>query len=220
MNIELPSHIRTQYIETLIRLVELNNDDYWMDAFLKLRSGGYLPGGGAGSLNDWGPSYSGVKADAWFTTLYDIMRYLFDNDRPPEQILNIKAVQNHFKIRVIRCCACNRGYQHPSRLEAQLAVKFYRDSLPGFVREGNLLDILKPSLSFNSDTVLHYRDWLLKQYAGCGITVYDFLFANYICPHCNTIKPATEHDVYTIAKNTRGEWQLVKEDGTWHDLED
>ncbi|EHQ26377.1 hypothetical protein Mucpa_2244 [Mucilaginibacter paludis DSM 18603] len=190
--------IKNQYIETLIKMIELNNDHYWLDAFLNLRRGGMLPGGGAGSLNDWGPSYSGIKADAWYGRLYTILRELFDQEQLPEYLAEPSRLVKANQTQVIRCLTCQKSHQHPAIFEAFLAVKFYNKVLPTFTTGNKLSDILKPELSFNSPDVLNYRSALLKAYAGCGITVYDFLFGDYICPHCNDLKPETVHDRYQV----------------------
>ena len=77
---------KEQYINPLIRLIEINEDKSWLECFIGLKTGGYLPGGGAGSLNDGGPSYSDKFKSSWYSNLYDLLRYLFDNNLPAEQI--------------------------------------------------------------------------------------------------------------------------------------
>ena len=194
----LNPEIKRGYIETLIKLIELNSDLEWLDTFVNLRKGGTLPGGGAGSLNDWGPSYNETKTDAWYGELYEIIRTLFDSDAMPDQIDLLIKSDDKNQIRVIRCLSCDQSYQHPGIFEQHLAARYYYHNLVFFAKGHRLTDILKPELSFNSKPVLEYRKWLLEQYAMCHITVYDFVFAGYICPHCNQVDPETKHDIYQI----------------------
>src|SRR5215467_4887420 len=82
----LKPNIIHQYIELLIKLVQTNRDHTWLPYFLKLRNGGQLPGGGAGSLNDWGPSYTDSKAEVWFGKIYKVTKYFFDQQLEPNKI--------------------------------------------------------------------------------------------------------------------------------------
>lgn len=198
LDMMLNPEIRRGYIETLIKLIELNSDHEWLEYFRNLRTGGSLPGGGAGSLNDWEPSYNETKTDAWYGQLYDIIRVLFDNNAIPDQIDQLTKSDDKNQIRVIRCLRCEQSYQHPGIFEQHLATRYYHNNLVFFAKGHRLTDILKPELSFNSKPVLEYRKWLLEQYAMHHITVYDFVFAGYICPHCNYVDPETKHDIYHI----------------------
>ena len=63
-----------EYIEALISIIELNKDKYWLSAFTDLRIDKDLPGGGAGSLNDWSPQYETVEEKAWYGVLYRLLK--------------------------------------------------------------------------------------------------------------------------------------------------
>lgn len=63
-----------EYIETLIKTVELNTDQTWTGAFHQLREDKDLPGGGMGSLNDWSPAYNSVSENAWYNLIYYLIK--------------------------------------------------------------------------------------------------------------------------------------------------
>lgn len=63
-----------EYIETLIKTVELNTDQTWTGAFHQLRENKNLPGGGMGSLNDWSPSYNSIGENAWYRLIYYLIK--------------------------------------------------------------------------------------------------------------------------------------------------
>jgi hypothetical protein len=218
----LTPNIRHQYIEALIRLVETNVDHTWLDAFLKLRSGGYLPGGGAGSLNDWGPSYADYKEAAWKSTLYEMLRFLYDNNLEPKLISTYKSIRFRNKIRIIRCLNCNKNYQHPQSLERHFSLDFYADNFVPYSENNKLNNLLNPEETFNSPKVINYKEWLLEKYDNESIKVYDFVSANYVCPHCNKHHAETEHDLYKIEKTALGDktFKLVKQNAEWHDFEE
>jgi hypothetical protein len=191
---------RTQQIETLIKLIELNEDDTWLETFRSLRTGGYLPGGGAGSLNDWGPIYSGKFEAVWYGKLYDILRYLFDGELTSEGLCDFNPIKFRNNIQIIRCLDCNGSYQHPSVFESHIALDFYEQNLPVFTANERLIEILTPQKSFESEAVFEYRTSLERQYQPKNIKIYDFVLANYVCPHCGKISFEIAHDLYLISE--------------------
>jgi hypothetical protein len=212
---------RTQQIETLIALVELNLDDTWLSEFRSLRNGGYLPGGGAGSLNDWGPYYAGEIHSTWYSNLYNILRYLFDNNLPLNQLDDCKLVKFRNNIQIIRCLYCDKSYQHPSRFESHISLDFYQKYLPVFAEKQRLPEILDAQESFERKSVLEYRNWLAAEYEIYGILVYDFVSAKYVCPHCAKAHMETEHDFYRIFAHlgTQKKFSIIKRNATWQDFE-
>jgi phage FluMu protein Com len=213
---ELPSHIRSQYVETLIDLIKKNIDHTWLPYFLKIREGGYLPGGGAGSLNDWGPMYGDLKPQVWYTVLYDILRYLFDNDLTPEYLNNSPWIKAKDKIQVIRCLNCNKSYQHPHVFEYYFANDFYAKNFQTFIDGGSLQTILDEHLSFNTPAVDDIRSWLLAEYKQNDIKVFDFISAHYRCPHCKKVRADTEHDLYKADSSVRT-FTLIKQNSSYSD---
>lgn len=213
---------KTQYIETLIRLIELNKDPSWINAFRNLRNGGALPGGGAGSLNDWGPTYTDKFQDTWYTNFYRIMRFLFDNHLTPDTLNDFKRIANNDKIRILRCVECNGRYQHPSVFESHIAVHFYKEKILEFYNSKRLIDILNPSESFEDPAVKLYRDWLKSEYGRLNIKIYNFIEAKYVCPHCGKkdARPS-DHDLYRIKKSLFGKKKLKhkKNNASWADFE-
>lgn len=211
---------RTQYIEPLIQLIEINEDKTWLPYFLALRSGGSLPGGGAGSLNDWGPYYRGRIASTWYSKLYDILRHLFDNNLSAENIDAYKLIQLKNNIQIIRCLNCNKSYQHPSSFEAHIALDFYQKNFEQLADNQLLLNLFIPEMTYQSPKTSEYRSWLTGQYELKNIKIYDFVTAKYICPHCNQEHASTEHDLYRI-QDEEGllTFQLQKQNADWSDFE-
>ena len=209
------------YIEPLIKLVEINEDKYWLETFYSLRIGRYLPGGGAGSLNDWGPRYSDKIKSSWYSNLYNILRHLFDNNLSAEQISSIKSVQSRNNLRIIRCLNCNKNYQHPSVFETHISLDFYYKNFVQFVKNKSLLNLFIPEQTFEKSETVKYRNWLTEQYAKKSIKIYDFIAGNYICPHCGKPHQATEHDLYTVNYESEGQkiLQLEKQNAGWEDFE-
>ncbi|MDO9679556.1 MAG: hypothetical protein Q7262_00950 [Bacteroidales bacterium] len=212
---------KTQYIETLIKLIELNNDQTWTPTFRNLRTGGYLPGGGAGSLNDWGPSYSDDFQHIWYSDFYRIMRFLFDDYLTPDSLNDFKTIANINKIRILRCTDCNGRYQHPSRFESHIALNFYRKKIADFYFDKRLIEILNPEESYESPAIKLYRDWLMNEYDRLEIKIYDFVRADYICPHCGRQHSDMVHDLYKIEKQLFGKTKLnhIKDNAGWNDFE-
>jgi hypothetical protein len=212
---------KLQYIETLIKLIELNNDQTWTPTFRNLWTGGYLPGGGAGSLNDWGPSYTDNFQHIWYSDFYGIMRYLYDDQLRPESIAYYKPIKHNDKFRILRCVDCNGRYQHPSRFESHVAMKFYRENLVNFYNANKLIEILNPLESYECSSIKLFRDWLKSEYDRLGIKIYDFVRAEYICPHCGRQRSDTEHDLYKIEKRLFGKMKLnhIKNNAGWNDFE-
>ncbi|WP_088656323.1 hypothetical protein [Geofilum rhodophaeum] len=212
---------KTQYIETLIKLVELNSDETWTLTFKNLRNGGYLPGGGAGSLNDWGPSYTDKLQHDWYSHFYRIMRYLYDKNLRPESLKDFKSIANSHKIQVLRCVDCNGRYQHPSVFESHIALDFYTKRTADYYNKGQLIKILEPIESYGSPTINFYRDWLNGEYKRLGIEIYDFVRAKYVCPHCGRQHSETQHDLYKIEKKLFGKMKIrhLKDNASWNDFE-
>lgn len=213
--------IKEQYIEPLIKVIELNDDKSWLDTFLNLRSGGYLPGGGAGSLNDWGPCYSDEIKHSWYSSLYPILRHLFDNNLQAEAINEIKSVKLNNNIRVIRCLNCNKSYQHPSVFESHIALNFFSKNFIGLAENKLLLNLFIPEHTVENPKTKAYRNWLSNQYKANNIKVYDFVTNKYICPHCGKAHGATEHDLFFIKNDSidKMEFQQIKLNATWEDFE-
>jgi len=212
---------KLQYIEPLIRLIELNEDKTWLDAFIDLRSGGYLPGGGAGSLNDWGPYYSDKIISSWYSNLYNILRHLFDNNLPAEQINEVKVIKFKNNIRVIRCLNCNKSYQHPSVFESYIALDFYNNNFAQLAENKLLLNLFIPELTYENQKTKEFRSWLSGQYEINKIKIYDFVNNNYICPHCSKADGETEHDLYLITdlEADKKLLQRQKQNANWDDFE-
>lgn len=211
---------RTQYIEPLIRLIEINEDPTWLSSFQGLRSGGFLPGGGAGSLNDWGPYFADQIKSDWYSILYDILRHLFDNDLPPKNIDTYKAIRLRNNIQIIRCLSCNKSYQHPSSFERHIALEYFLKNFKNLADRQLLLNLFIPEMTYNSLDVSKYRNWLTGQYAFNSIQIYDFVTAKYICPHCHKVHAATEHDLYIVNYAVEhSTFQLVKQNADWNDFE-
>ena len=212
---------KEQYIKPLIKVIELNEDKSWLDAFLGLRTGGYLPGGGAGSLNDWGPSYLDKIKSSWYCNLYDILRQLFDDNLPAEQSKELKLIKFRNNIRVIRCLNCNKSYQHPSAFESYIALDFYYKNFIGLAENKFLLNLFIPELTYENQKTKDFRSWLFKQYEANNIKIYDFVNNKYICPHCGKAHGETEHDLYFIKIEgiDKMEFQQIKLNANWEDFE-
>lgn len=212
---------KEQYIEPLIKLIELNNDKTWLQTFLDLRQDAHLPGGGAGSLNDWGPYYSDKFEKAWYPELYKILRYLFDNNLPSEQLKNFDLIHLRNNIRIIRCLHCNKSYQHPSVFESLISLNFYAQHFTAFADSKSLLDLFISDLTINNQKTKEFRRWLHQQYELNDIKVYDFVNNNYICPHCFKAHAKTIHDLYIISELQSGEkeFRCKKSNAEWGDFE-
>ncbi len=211
---------KTQQIEALIKLIELNLDKTWLSEFRSLRDGGYLPGGGAGSLNDWGPSFRGELQHAWYSNLYEILRYLFDNALGSDKIDECNSVKFRNNIQIIRCLSCDKNYQHPTRFESHIALDFYQNHVAEFSERRLLVEILLANRSFESEKVIDYRNWLLDQYEINETKVFNFVEAKYVCPHCETADFKTEHDLYKISSQGSGSkrFELFKKNASWEDF--
>lgn len=209
------------YIEPLIRLIELNADKSWLDAFLALRTGGYLPGGGAGSLNDWGPAYSDPIEHSWYANLYDLLRHLFDNNLSPEKIDEYKPIKFNYNLKIIRCLNCNKSYQHPSIFQAHLALAFYRSTFCDLAERNQLLNLFIPEKTYQSSEASAYQQWLTEQYEINNIKIYNFVSNGYICPHCGQSHAATEHDLYVVQETATDQkvFSLCKQIAGWGDFE-
>lgn len=212
---------KEQFIEPLIRLIELNEDKSWLDAFLRLRTGGYLPSGGAGSLNDWGPSYSNNIKSSWYSNLYIILRLLFDNNKPVEELNELKLIKFRNNIKIIRCLNCNKSYQHPSVFESHIALDFYHKNFTELAKNESLLHLFIPELTYKSQKTKEFRYWLSRQYEANNIKIFNFINNKYICPHCGKENGKTEHDLYTL-KNELADQKLFireKQNANWDDFE-
>lgn len=212
---------KQQYIETLIELIETNQDKTWLSYFIELRYGSFLPGGGAGSLNDWAPTYSNEKQNVWYSNLYEILRFLFDNKLTAKQIDSFKAIKFKNNIRIIRCLFCNKSYQHPNVFESHISLDFYHKKFVTFVENNKLQKILIPEISYNNEETNNYRIWLEEQYQLCDIKIYDFVANQYFCPHCNTQHAEFEHDLYIVKNETDDlrSFCLQKQNADWDDFE-
>jgi len=213
---------KEQYINPLIRLIEINEDKSWLECFIGLKTGGYLPGGGAGSLNDWGPSYSDKFKSSWYSNLYDLLRYLFDNNLPAEQIKEFKLVKFKNNIRVIRCLSCNKSYQHPSVFESHIALEFYFNNFTSLSENKLLLNLFVPELTYEKQKTIEFSNWLTEQYEINNIKIYDFVNNKYICPHCGKDHSETEHDLYIlkVEGTDKRTFQRQKKNANWGDFEE
>ncbi|MCO5269434.1 MAG: hypothetical protein M9897_11150 [Brumimicrobium sp.] len=180
-----------------------------------------MPGGGAGSLNDWRPSYSDKIKNAWYSELYDILRYLFDNNLQAEHINEVKSIRLNNNIEVIRCLNCNKSYQHPKKFESHIALDFYRKNFIELAEKGMLLNLFIPELTYENQKVKDYRNWLNEQYQVNNIKIYDFVNNKYICPHCGKDHGETEHDLFLVENERidKMEFQRIKLNADWEDFE-
>lgn len=217
----LQANIKHQYIELLIRLIQTNSDHTWLPYFLRLRTGGRLPRGGAGSLNDWGPSYVGLETQVWFSKIYEATKFLFEQDLNPYQIGSLHSIKLRNIIRIIRCLNCYKSYQHPSIFEGHFALDFLKNNYAVFAETDRLIEVLNPDKTFNNNEVIEYRSWLTDQYSNNNIVVYDFVSANYVCPHCDNKDADFEYDLYKIDETVINDriFKLVKQNASWHDFE-
>ncbi len=208
------------YVETLIKLIELNDDPTWLTAFKNLRSGAGLPGGGAGSLNDWGgPYYIDKTQDTWYNNLYNILRFLFDGDLTPDNINSYKPIRFRNNIRILRCLNCNNKYQHPGILERHVSLDFYQKNFITFANQNCLPELLIPENTYLHSSSTEYRLWLKKQYDANSIKIYDFVTNKYICPHCAADHAPTEDDLYLVNHNGLKTFRIQKQNATWTDFE-
>jgi hypothetical protein len=218
----LQPNVRHQYFELLIKLIQANLDQSWLSYFLRLRGGGKLPGGGAGSLNDWGPSYGDFMTQVWYGKIYEVTKYLFHQDLEPNQVNTHQSIKFRDNIRIIRCLNCNKSYQHPSSFESHFALDFVGHHFAMFTDSGRLIEILDPSQTFSSNGVIEYRSWLLNEYLNNDIKVYDFVLENYVCPYCGKQNSDFEHDLYKITKSPSGDkvFKRLKQNASWSDFKE
>jgi hypothetical protein len=209
------------YIETLIQLIELNEDKTWLDYFLALRTGACLPGGGAASLNDWKPFYRDTITNAWLSNLYDILRHIFDNNLGDTDVYEYKFIKFNNNIRIIRCLHCHKSYQHPFIFESHLALRYYKNNFVRFAENKQLINLLIPIWTYENEQAKQYRNWLSEQYEQNHIQVYDFVANQYRCTHCGQVGTDTEHDLYTIKgeKINQKIFQRQKQNANWQDFE-
>jgi hypothetical protein len=212
---------KEQYIEPLIKVIEQNEDKSWLRYFLDLRVGGYLPGGGAGSLNDWSPSYLNEIKHSWYSNLYKILRHLYDNNLQANHINEIREVKLSNYIQVIRCLICNKSYQHPSVFESHIALNYFYKNFIELAEKKLLLNLFIPELTYENQESIDYRSWLIKQYETNNIKIYDFVSNKYICPHCCKEHGKTEQDNYFIKNEgiEKMEFQKVNLNTNWEKVE-
>ena len=210
-----------QYIEPLIKLIEINEDKHWLPVFLGLRiTSQRLLVGGAGSLNDWGPSYSDKIEHSWYSNLYDIVIQLYDRNLSAEQIYCNKGIKFNNNIRIIRCSNCNKSYQHPSSFESHISLDFYCKNFVNLANGKQLLNLFNPELTYKSLAVNEYRNWLKREYEVNDIKIHDFVNGKYICPHCGKDHSETEHDLYIVKYGgTNKIFQRQKQNAKWEDFE-
>lgn len=187
-----------QYQETLIWLIDKNDDDQWTEDFHNLRNGGSLAWGGAGSVNDWGPSYSDFYEDCWYGDLYDIIFEVFRASAGPDDVLKNVHLRDCNKSEIIRCLACRKSYQHPAIFESLIANLYYAKYLVGMIGANNLMMLVRPEYSYRSEEAVGLRNWLKGEYDKHNIKIYDFVTGKYVCPHCGAKDFKTEHDQYLI----------------------
>lgn len=200
---------RKQYIEPLIKLIEINDDKYWLYTFYNLREIGYLAGGGAGSVYDWSPSFSNNMHYSWYNHLYEILLYLLNNNLPAEKIDLIDKIKNWNKVSIIRCLNCYEKYQHPKVFESHIALYFYKKNFHSLAKKQLLLDLFNPEITYNSTEVNIYRNKLIQLYQQLNIEIYDFIANDYLCPHCNKNGNDIRLDNYYIQTNNNDDKTLM-----------
>jgi ribosomal protein L44E len=187
------------YIDILIELVNLNTDRTWDSIFKDLRKYRDLPGGGAGSLNDWGPSYLGNFEEPWYSALYEITRFLFDNKLKPEEALNHQRTKNWNEILVIECLKCKTSRQHPHVFERQIADSFYYENLSKILETNDWRFLFNNTFTWNSEFSSSYRNNLKKVYSEkqIWIGVTDKLNPMIKCHNCGE-KHLFDHVYYQV----------------------
>ncbi len=173
-----------QYCETLISLVELNQDKTWLKVFYSLRDGKHLPGGGTGSLNDWGPCYLGMKKQAWYSTLYEMIRFIVGSYELTSKLEEFKYNRLAYKNYLRKCLGCGRFHINPSITERCIAIEFYKKYIPRYIKRNCLVDIISSELSYNSNEVNKLRTLLNIELLGKKIELFNFRNSEIICPHC------------------------------------
>lgn len=176
------------YSEILIKLIELNDDRTWDKVFHSLREGKNLPGGGAGSLNDWGPYYINEIENSWYPLLYDILRFLYDNRLAPSEFIKAVELKNVNQITLLKCKNCNAYRQHPRSFETQLAKLFFSKHLIEFLNEKNWPNLFLKEYSYESEFTNIYRDKLIQEYKKLNVYVGITNKINPMkhCPNCKT----------------------------------
>lgn len=212
--------LKTQYRETLIKLIELNVDHYWLQCFYDMRNGNLLPGGGAGSLNDWGPSYSNKFENIWFNLLYNIVRYLDDFQYIPFEIKKYADIKYRNNLAILRCKTCNQKYIHPDIFERYVALNFYSENIINLTEKGNLLEILRPINSYFSKDAINFRTKLKEEFIKNKINIYNFIENKYLCSGCGNESIYTESDLFIIIQNKSSlSIGLKKQNAQWSDFE-
>jgi len=187
-----------QFQETLIKLVEENQDHQWLEAFFELRNGNSLPGGGAMSLNDWGPNYIGIKKDIWYSNLYDVLRKVIKTSNIDEELKSFKFNSIHFKKYLRECPVCGLFHCHPKTIEESISIEFLSKMIPNYLGSNKLQELLDPSNSFNSDEVNFFRTELHYHLSRKGILPHNFLREIVLCPHCEQDDHEPKSDKYLI----------------------
>ena len=189
-----------QYQEGLITLVEKNQDKNWMPAFIDMRNGGFLPQGGAGSLNDWGPIYLDIYQSSWYNCLYDILMELYRKRLTPAHINEHRTIKNRHTSEILMCSNCQQKFQHPNIFERLIATEHLAEHLEDLISSLSIESIFKPSNSFESDYANKYRASLNQAYKKEGILLYNFVKNKYKCPTCQQKMDLT-HIKYGIKRN-------------------
>lgn len=210
-----------EYAELLIQLIEANDDKTWLKTFLNLRKGAPLPGGGAGSLEDWGPHYENAFQDVWYEDLYNLVKTMYKTQATPDYIFDYPQIRFRNNLKILRCTNCNKSYQHPNVFERHISLCFIHDNFIRLTESFSLQTLLRPEITYLNQRVIKYREWLLHQYSVNNILVHDFVKGNYVCPHCNKQHIETKHDLYILISNADNTKKLIlkKRDSKWEDFE-
>lgn len=191
---------KQQYSELLIDLVELNEDIQWLKYFRNLKLGHDLPGGGMGSLNDWGPCYKTDIENSWFNQLYRITHKLLTEKLEPEYIKDDFFIKHKNEVNILKCRHCNQKFQHPNIFENHIATFFYYKNFLKFIQQNRLKDFTNPNFSYKNFEATQLRQSLESEYEKNNIILFDFVRQKYHCSKCDK-KMDFEHIDFKIEEN-------------------
>ena len=207
---KLSNKTKEQYSELLIELVEKNEDKQWLVYFHNLRLGHDLPGGGMGSLNDWGPSYKNDLEHAWFNLLYRITHKLLTEKLESEFIKNDYSIKHRNEVNILKCPNCGQKFQHPRIFEDQIATFYYFKNFSKFVEQNRLTDFTNPNFSFKNLEAVELRQSLESEYATNDIILFDFIKHKYICSKCDKKMEFDHIDFKIKEKENKLELKRIK----------
>ncbi len=170
-----------------------------------------LVGGGAGSLNDWSPTYLSMEENAWYGEVYHLLfnfyiKAAWQNRKGDKYLVTLLQSLKLEKVKYLNCISCNACNHHftvSATFERFLALYMLKKHL--IKTDKKLVDWLTKEASIFSTSTKYFRKLLNESLVRRKIQIHPF---ESNCVQCSAERNYTRYRI--SVKYSDGSFSLRK----------